>query len=152
MVEKGRSHALRPFSLPYGPTCVEMVFSPRSRGPVPHASPSHAGRGSGRVGYDQRGKLPREKDSVGFWWAETSLICLALAAQNMGRTGPIPEPTPPGGDPGTALLLGALLWALVSVVVATESANRGMRRRAWGWMASFLAASVVAAYAFGRLV
>ena len=89
---------------------------------------------------------------MGFWWAETSLICLALAAQNMGRTGPIPEPTPPGGDPGAALLLGALLWALVSVVVATESANRGMRRRAWGWMASFLAASVVAAYAFGRLV
>jgi hypothetical protein len=81
------------------------------------------------------------------------LICLALAAQNMGRTGPIPKPTPPpGGDPGAALLVGALLWALVSVVVATESANRGMRRRTWGWVASFLGASLVAAYSFGRFV
>jgi hypothetical protein len=80
------------------------------------------------------------------------LVCLALAAQNIGRTGPIPTPTPPGGDPGAALLVGALLWALVSVLVATESANQGMRRRAWGWVASFVAASLVAAYAFGRFV
>ncbi len=50
------------------------------------------------------------------------------------------------------MLVGALLWALVSVVVATESANQGMRRRAWGWVASFLAASLVAAYSFGRFV
>ena len=92
---------------------------------------------------------------MGFWWVwddvGTSLVWLALAAQNMGRTGPIPPPTPVG-DPGAALLVGALLWALVSVVVATESANQGMRRRKWGWVASFLVASVVAAYAFGRLV
>jgi hypothetical protein len=101
-----------------------------------------------------RGKLAREMDSVGFWWVwvGTSLVCLALAAQNMGRTGPIPPPTPVG-DPGAALVVGALLWALVSVVVATESANQGMRRRKWGWVASFLVASVVAAYAFfGRFV
>jgi hypothetical protein len=39
------------------------------------------------------------------------------------------------------------------VVVATESANQGMRGRKWGWVASFLVASVVAAYAFfGRFV
>ena len=92
---------------------------------------------------------------MGFWWVwdvGTSLVCLALAVQNMGRTGPIPPPTPVG-DPGAALLVGALLWALVSVVVATESANQGMRRRKWGWVASFLVASVVAAYAFfGRFV
>jgi hypothetical protein len=33
---------------------------------------------------------------VSFWWvwAGTSSVCLALAAQNMGRTGPIPPPTP----------------------------------------------------------
>jgi hypothetical protein len=100
-----------------------------------------------------RGKLARERDSVGFWlvWVGTSLVCLALAAQNMGRTGPIPPPTPVG-DPGAALLVGALFWALVSVVVATESANQGMRRRTWGWVASFLVASVVAAYSFGRFV
>jgi hypothetical protein len=84
--------------------------------------------------------------------AETSLVCLALAAQNMGRTRPIPTPTPPGGHPGAAVLVGGLLWALVSVVVATESANLGMRRRTWGWVVSFLAASLVAAYAFGRIV
>jgi hypothetical protein len=102
----------------------------------------------------RRGKLPREKDSVGFWWVwiGTQLVCLALAAQNMGRTGPIPTSTPYGGDPGAALLVGALVWALVSVVVAIESANLGMRRRAWGWVASFLAASLVAAYTFGRFV
>jgi hypothetical protein len=101
----------------------------------------------------RRGKLPRERDSVGFWlvWVGTSLVCLALAAQNMGRTGPIPPPTPVG-DPGAALLVGALFWALVSVVVATESANQGMRRLKWGWVASFLVASVVAAYSFGRFV
>ena len=73
------------------------------------------------------------------------------AAQNMGRTGPIPPPTPMG-DPGAALLVGVLLWALVSVVVATKSANQGMRRRKWGWVASFLVASLVAVYAFGRFV
>jgi hypothetical protein len=91
---------------------------------------------------------------VSLWWvwAGTPLVCLALAVQNMGRTGPIPTPTPYGGDPWAALLVGALLWALVSVVVATESANLGMRRRAWGWVVSFLAASLVAAYAFGRFV
>jgi hypothetical protein len=92
---------------------------------------------------------------VSFWWvwAGASLVCLALVAQNMGRTGPIPPPTPPpGGDLWAALLVGALLGALMSVAVATESANLGMQRRAWGWIASFLAASLVAAYAFGRFV
>jgi|ERR687897_585808 hypothetical protein len=101
-----------------------------------------------------RGKLSREKGSVDLWWvwSDTKSMYLVLAAQNMGRTGPIPPPTPPGGDPVAAVFLGALLWALVSVVVATESANSGMRRRAWGWAGSFLAASVVAAYAFGKIL
>jgi hypothetical protein len=66
----------------------------------------------------------------------------------MGRTGPIPTPAASGGDLGPALLLAALLWASLSILVANESAKRGMRLRAWGWLASFLAASVVAAYAF----
>jgi hypothetical protein len=91
---------------------------------------------------------------VSLWWpwlVGTSSVCLALATKNMGRTGPIPPPTPVE-DPWAALFLGALLWALVSVLVATESANVGMRRRAWGWAASFLCASLVAAYSFGRLV
>ena len=50
------------------------------------------------------------------------------------------------------MLVVALLRALVSVVVATESANLGMRRHARGWAASFLSASLVAAYSFGRFV
>jgi len=48
--------------------------------------------------------------------------------------------------------VGALLWASASLLVATESAKGGMKRRTWGWVASFLAASVVAAYAFGKLI
>ena len=75
----------------------------------------------------------------------------ALMAQNLGRAGPIPEPHP-AGHPWAALLLGALLWALASLVVAAESARGGMRRRTWGWFASFLAAALVAAYSFWWLV
>ena len=91
---------------------------------------------------------------MGFWWvrAATSIVCLVLAARNMGRTGPIPRPTSAVIDPWAALVVAAVLWASVSVFVATESARRGMRRRMWGWVASFLAASVVAAYAFGKFV
>jgi hypothetical protein len=101
-----------------------------------------------------RGKLSQEKDSVSFWWvrAATAIVCLLLAARNMGRTGPIPRPTPPAVDPWAVLVVGAVLWALASVIIATESARRGMRRRMWGWVGSFLAASVVAAYAFGKFV
>ena len=61
------------------------------------------------------------------WWAwvvGTSSVCLVLATKNMGRTGPIP-PSTPVEDPWAALFVGALLWALVSVLVATESANAG---------------------------
>jgi hypothetical protein len=75
----------------------------------------------------------------------------ALMAQNLGRAGPIPEPHP-AGHPWAALLLGALMWALASLTVAAESARGGMPRRTWGWMASFLAAALVAAWCFGRLV
>ena len=91
---------------------------------------------------------------MGLWlvWAGTSLSWLMSETRNMGRTGPIPAPAPLGGDPGSALLLGALLWASLSLLVANESARRGMRRRAWGWLFSFLAGSLVAAYAFARLV
>ena len=69
-----------------------------------------------------------------------------------GQDGADARPTPPMGDPWEALVVGALLWALASVVVASESARRGMRRRTWGWVASFLTASLVAAYAFGKVV
>jgi hypothetical protein len=75
----------------------------------------------------------------------------AGVAQNLGRAGPIPPPTP-AGHPWAALLLGATLWALASLVVAAESARGGMRRRTWGWLASFLATALVAAYSFWRLL
>jgi hypothetical protein len=75
---------------------------------------------------------------------------VALVVQNMGRTGPIPPAS--GGVSGAARLAGVLLWAVISVLVATESANREMRRRAWGWMTSFVVSTLVAAYSFWRLV
>jgi hypothetical protein len=102
----------------------------------------------------RRGKLPWEKDAVSLWWSwdlGRSLGSLGLAVKNMGRTGPISPPTPVE-DPWAALFVGSLLWALVSVLVAIESANAGMQRRAWGWAAAFLCASLAAAYSFGRLV
>ena len=75
---------------------------------------------------------------------------VALVTQNMGRTGPIPPSR--GGASWAVVLVIALMWALVSAVVVTESANRGMRRRTWGWMASFVVSTLVAAYSFWRLV
>jgi hypothetical protein len=75
---------------------------------------------------------------------------VALVVQNMGRTGPIPPAS--RGTSGAAVLGGTLLWAVVSVLVATESANRGMRRRAWLWAASFVMSTLVAAYSFWRMV
>ncbi len=74
---------------------------------------------------------------------------VALIAQNMGRTGPISPAS--GGVSWTAVLGGSLLWALISVAVATESANRGMRRRAWGWTVSFFVFALVAAYGLWRI-
>ena len=111
-------------------------------------------RGPGHVGCASRGKLSREKDSVGFWWVRvgTPLVCLARLGMEHGQDGAHTRPTPPMGDPWEALVVGALLWALASVVVASESARRGMRRRTRGWVASFLTASLVAAYAFGKVV
>jgi hypothetical protein len=75
-------------------------------------------------------------------WGEA----VGLAAQNMGRTGPIPPAS--GGISWSSLLGITLLWAVISTIVAVESANRGMRRRAWGWTASFLVSALVAAYSF----
>ncbi len=49
------------------------------------------------------------------------------------------------------LLFIALLWAVVSAVAASASVRYGMRWRAWGWTASFLVSSLVAAYSVWRL-
>ena len=70
----------------------------------------------------------------------------ALTAQNMGRTGSIS--TNPGGAPWASLLVIALLWAVISAVVAVVSVRRGTQGRAWGWAASFLVGLLVAAYSF----
>ena len=48
--------------------------------------------------------------------------------QEHGQDGADSPPTPVE-DPWAALFVGSLLWALVSVLVAIESANAGMRRR-----------------------
>jgi hypothetical protein len=73
----------------------------------------------------------------------------ALAAQNMGRTGPI-SPAP-GGSPWASLLGVALLLAGISVAVAAVSVRYGMRRLSRGWAASFLLFSLIAAYSLWRL-
>jgi membrane protein YdbS with pleckstrin-like domain len=45
----------------------------------------------------------------------------------------------------------ASAWALLSAVVAAVSVRYEMRRLAWGWTASFVLSSLVAAYSFWRL-
>jgi hypothetical protein len=50
-----------------------------------------------------------------------------IMVHNLGRVGPIPQSAP--GHTWTPVLLGATLWALVSVLVAAESARGEMRWR-----------------------
>ena len=49
------------------------------------------------------------------------------------------------------VLFIALLWAAVSAIAASASVRYEMRRLAWGWTASFVLSSLVAAYSFWRL-
>lgn len=48
------------------------------------------------------------------------------------------------------LLIMAVLWAVFSGACVVASAHAGERRASWGWASSFLAASLVTAYCFGR--
>jgi hypothetical protein len=50
-----------------------------------------------------------------------------------------------------SLLFIASVWALISVVVVAVSVYYEMRRLAWGWTASFVLSSLVAAYSFWRV-
>jgi hypothetical protein len=50
-----------------------------------------------------------------------------------------------------ALLLIALLWAVVSALVAAVSVRNGMRRLAWGWTASIVLGLLFTTYSFWRL-
>jgi hypothetical protein len=50
------------------------------------------------------------------------------------------------------LLVMAGLWAVFSGACVVASAHTRERRASWGWASSFLAASLVAAYCFGRLL
>jgi hypothetical protein len=45
----------------------------------------------------------------------------------------------------------AVFWAVVSAIAASVSVRYEMRRSAWGWTASFVLSSLVAAYSFWRL-
>jgi hypothetical protein len=51
-----------------------------------------------------------------------------------------------------ASVLGiALVWALISATAAIVSVHYEMRRWTWGWTASFVLSSLVAAYSFWKL-
>ena len=49
------------------------------------------------------------------------------------------------------VLIIAVFWTVISVIGATVSVRYEMSRRAWGWTASFVLSSLVAAYSFWRL-
>jgi hypothetical protein len=49
------------------------------------------------------------------------------------------------------LLFVATSWAAISAMAASASVHYEMRRSAFGWFASFLVSSLVAAYCFWRL-
>jgi hypothetical protein len=49
------------------------------------------------------------------------------------------------------VLLIAVLWGVISAIAASASVRYEMRRPAWGWTASFVLSSLVAAYSFWRL-
>jgi hypothetical protein len=49
------------------------------------------------------------------------------------------------------VLLIALSWAVISAIAASASVRYEMGRSAWGWTASFVLSSLVAAYSFWRL-
>jgi hypothetical protein len=51
-----------------------------------------------------------------------------------------------------SLLFIALVWALMSAAAFSVSLDYGWRRFAWFWIASFVVATLVAAYSFWRLV
>jgi hypothetical protein len=48
------------------------------------------------------------------------------------------------------VLFLALAWALISAIAVTVSVRYEMQWGAWGWTASFLVSSLVAAYSFWR--
>jgi hypothetical protein len=75
---------------------------------------------------------------------------VALAAQNMGRTGPIAPSQ--GGAPWASLLAVALLLAGIRAVVALVSTRRGTRQLATGWAVACALSSLAAAYSLWRLV
>ncbi len=47
-----------------------------------------------------------------------------------------------------SVLFIALSWALISAIAVSVSVHFEMRRLAWGWTASFVLSSLVAAYSF----
>jgi hypothetical protein len=73
----------------------------------------------------------------------------SLAAQRIGRTGPIPEA--PGGFSWASLLAIALLLAVISADALAMSLDYGMRQRAWWWASAFLMSTLFAAYSLWRL-
>ena len=56
------------------------------------------------------------------------------------------------GDTHVGLLIMAVLWAIFSGACVVAATHARERRSSWGWASSFVAASLVAAYCFGRLL
>ena len=50
------------------------------------------------------------------------------------------------------LLIMAVLWAIFSGACMVATTHARQRRASWGWGSSFVAASLVAACCFGRLL
>ena len=56
------------------------------------------------------------------------------------------------GGTDVGLLIMAVLWAIFSGACLVAATHARERRSSWGWASSFVAASLVAAYCFGRLL
>jgi hypothetical protein len=50
------------------------------------------------------------------------------------------------------LLTMAVLWAIFSGACLVAATHARERRSSWGWASSFVAASLFAAYCFGRML
>lgn len=109
--------------------------------------------GDERHNEEQEDQGDKEEGGVRDGLTPRCFVCgeaVELAAQKVGRTGPISEH--PGGISWASLLAIALLWVVVSAIALAGSLDYGMRRRTWLWAASFVVATLAAVYCLWRMV
>ena len=58
----------------------------------------------------------------------------------------------PAEETYLGLLVIAVFWALFSGACVVAYVHESQRTASWAWASSFLAASLVAAYCFGRML